>query len=336
MKHYTYISLVLVLIVSFPLHAAETKIESTDWFTLMLENDFITDDDGGYTSGLGFSWGHGPFDTFNENNIPAWINSLVKNLTIARAPGKSRSASYNITSGMFTPVDLDTKALIKDDRPYAGLLMWQGNLHAFDNSVSDKLSLMVGIVGPASGAEQLHKYVHEVTRSTDPEGWDNQIENEPVFRVAASRLWRLTRLTTDSFFEFDVIGTTLAGVGTFRSDVGVGLGFRWGHGLARSFPAASILPARDINPLAGGQQNDWYVFLNLFGRYVANDVTIEGNTFRDSHGVDLEHGQGVVVVGGAFNWKRWGFVISMAKGSDEFKKQLEDTEFGSMSVTYRK
>ena len=156
-----------------------------------------------------------------------------------------------------------------------------------------------------------------------------------MFRVAFNRLWRLASSNSDSNTGFDVIGTTLAGVGTFRSDAGVGIGFRFGQGLARSFPTASILPGRDINPLAGGQQNDWYAFLNTFGRYVANDVTIEGNNFEDSHGVDLEHVQGVVAVGAAINWNRWGFIISTAKGSDFFEGQVQDTEFGSMSVTYR-
>jgi len=335
MKSYIYTNILLLSLVSMPLFAAEDQISSTDWVTLTLENDIIAGDDGGYTNGLGISWAQGPFDTFSENNIPAWMNSLSKDLAIARAPGKRRAVSYNIAQGMFTPVDIEAKALITNDRPYVGLLYWQGNLHAFDNKVSDKVSIMLGVVGPASGADKSQEFVHELTDSTDPQGWDNQIENEAVFRVSANRLWRLASLTTDSSSEFDVIGTTLAGVGTFRSDVGAGIGFRWGRGLTRSFPTASILPGRDINPLAGGQQKDWYAFLNVFGRYVANDVTLDGNNFENSHGVGLKHAQGVVVVGAAINWNRWGFIISTAKGTDIFEGQVQGTEFGSMSVTYR-
>ena len=35
----------------------DTHKDIDEWFTFIWENDFIADDDSGYTNGLGFIWG---------------------------------------------------------------------------------------------------------------------------------------------------------------------------------------------------------------------------------------------------------------------------------------
>ena len=64
-------------------------------------------------------------------------------------------------------------------------------------------------------------------------------------------------------------------------------------------------------------------------------MTLDGNNTSHSHSVQLEKHQATAVFGVAFNYNHWGFVISTARGSDQFKTQRENTEFGSMSLTYQ-
>lgn len=319
-----------------PSTQASEKNEVTSpkrWITITSENDIVAGDDGGYTNGFAVSWGQGAFDHF-EGNIPAWMNWLSEDLWISTADNKKRGVSYLIGQQMFTPSDIEVETLIPDDRPYAGVLAWQGTLHSFDEKVSDRLSLLLGILGPDSGAESTQKFVHKITGSDDPEGWDNQLENEALIRLQLARLWRLNDGHLGSI-EYDIIGRSQASAGNYRSDVGAGLGFRLGRNLGQSFAFAGTLPGREINPLAGSDEGDWHVFLNLSASHVFNDITLDGNTNVDSHEVDLEHNQTLIVLGVAFNINNWGFVLSTAQGSDQFETQEDDTEFGSMSVTYQ-
>ena len=56
--------------------------------------------------------------------------------------------SYQISQLIQTPSDITIPTLIENEAPYAGMLAWSANLHAFDDRVADRLSLMLGIVGP--------------------------------------------------------------------------------------------------------------------------------------------------------------------------------------------
>ncbi len=112
------------------------------------------------TNGIGLSWAHAGFTEFSPDNIPRWLHYLSKDLYIGTMPGKQRAVSYAIDQLMQTPSDIKIPALIENEAPYAGLLVWSGNLHAFDDRVADGLSLTLGVVGPLSGAEQAQKWVH--------------------------------------------------------------------------------------------------------------------------------------------------------------------------------
>ncbi len=330
--HRSVTRLLLLLLMSAGAHAADERRDN--WFTFTLENDLFVGKDNGYTSGIGLSWAHAGFTEFSPDNIPRWMHYLSKDLYISTMPGKQRAVSYAIDQLMQTPSDIKIPTLIENDAPYAGLLVWSGNLHAFDDRVADRLSLTLGVVGPLSGAEQAQKWVHGIIGADKPRGWDHQIDNEPVFQVSAERLLRLAKLHTGKTVGMDVIGMGNGAVGTIESYLAVGVGGRLGRDLDRSFPTASFLPGRQANPLAGSLTRGWYMFVNVQGRFVANDITIDGNTFKDSHSVPLEHWQAAATAGAAFGFKRWAFLLSALVATDRFEGQPDTTKFGSLSVTY--
>jgi hypothetical protein len=309
--------LLLSLLMAVGAHAADELRD--DWFTVTLENDLFLGDDNGYTNGIGLSWAHAGLTEFSPDNMPRWLHYLSRNLYISTMPGKQRAVSYQIAQLMQTPSEITIPTLIENEAPYAGLLAWSANLHAFDDRVADRLSLTLGVVGPLSGAEQAQKWVHEITGADEPQGWDNQIDNEPVFQASAERLLRLANFHTGKTFGMDVIGMGNGAVGTIESYLAVGVGGRLGHGLDRSFPTASFLPGRQANPLAGSVTGGWYVFANVQGRFVANDIGINGNTFKDSHSVPLEHWQAAATAGVAFGLKRWAFLLSALVGTDRYE-----------------
>lgn len=325
------------LLLIFPLltagaHAADERRE--DWFTVMLENDIFAGKDNGYTNGIGVSWAQAGFTEFGPDNIPAWMYALSKGLYISTSSGKQRAVSYSISQLMQTPSDIRVPALTENEAPYAGLLLWFGNLHAFDDRVADRLSLGLGVVGPLSGAEHTQTWVHRLIESDEPQGWDNQIHNEPVFQVSAERLLRLADCPAGKTADMDVIGSGNIAVGTLESYAALGIGVRLGRGLDRSFPTADFLPGRQVNPLAGNVAGGWYVFANIQGRFVANDISIDGNTFKESHSARLEHWQAAASTGAAYGFERWAFMVSAQVATDRFEGQPDTTRFGSLSVTY--
>ncbi len=307
---------------------------SHDIVTLTIENDLFIGEDNGYTNGTYLSWAHGGFDSFTVDNLPNWLHALGAHTYISTLPGKQRAVSYLVGQAMQTPSDITTPELINNDAPYVGMLLGRASLHAFDERVADKLSFVLGLVGPAAGAGKSQKFFHQLVDADEPKGWHNQIHNELGFHVSAERLWRLASGPLSGRTGFDVIGLGSAGIGTLKSNAATGLGFRIGRGLDRSFPAATILPGREINPLAGSVAHSWSLFFNLLGEYVANDISIDGNTFTDSHSVPLKHWQAQAVVGLSFNWERWAFLFSTVAATDRHEHQDDPGHFGSLSVTY--
>lgn len=304
-------------------------------FSLTFDNDVITSDDGGYTSGLSFSWARAPYSRFSSENLPHWIHALVKNLYINTLPNKTRAVSYTLVHAMQTPDDIETEALLPDQAPYVGFLGWRGSLHAFDDAVADRLAALLGVVGPITGAEHLQRAVHDLTNSSEPRGWNNQLENEPVFRIGAERIWQLHAVHFGGGTRFDVIGVAQGGVGNFRSDLGVGFSLRYGRSSANSFATANVFAGQEMGPLAAGQHGDWSIFFNVLGRYVVNDISIDGNTFEDSHSVDLKHAQALATLGVAVDFRNWTFSLSGTIGSDRYRTQPANTHYGTLSVILR-
>lgn len=304
------------------------------WGQLTLDNDAIVGEDDGYTGGLAYNWGYTGFSDFDAKTLPAWIQHLTKNLYISTLPDRQRAVAYTINAKIYTPEDTDSRDLVEDDRPYAGLLLWGGDLYAFNGRVADRLGLKLGVVGPASGGEHFQDLSHDIFGSDKANGWDHQLENEPVIRLEAERMWRLKEGRLGNT-EFDTIGMAQAGIGNLRSDAGLGAAFRIGRHLSDTWATASPDPAKTAHALPGRQRISWQVFLTVYGSYIANDITIDGNTFEDSHSVSLEHGQAIGALGFAFAYDNWAMLFAYQVGTDQFKEQDYDTKFGTLSMAYR-
>ena len=308
---------------------------SDTWITLTWENDFLAHEDSGYSNGLGISWGYGPFGTLENGPLPGWLETTVSYFPDINSPKKTYEMSYRIAQIMFTPEDLRSNTLIEDDRPYVGLLLLQANLHSYEASVSDRYWLTLGMVGPVSGAEFVQTTIHKLIGVKKPDGWAHQLDNELVFDISAERLWRLDSANNGDLIEFDIVGISAGDIGTLRSEIGAGLGFRLGRALERSFLAALVIPGRNINPLAANLKNEWHLFANFYGRYVLNDIVLDGNTFRDSHSVNLIHEQALFAIGASYHRKFWGIVVSFQDGTHIFRGQEGSSSFSSFSYTYR-
>ena len=271
-----------------PAGAEETDVRGTWSFTL--ENDVIGGTDRDYTNGALLSY-IGP-----ANDLPA-AGRLVRSGLVWLQDADVWRMSYGLGQNMYTPQDITRDDPDPDDRPYAGFLYGSIGLSADtrgpdgDPKRLDVLSLDVGIVGPYSFAESAQKRVHELIDSDDPKGWDSQLGTEVAFRLLYERNWRASGKWDLPVvpLEGDVTPHVGVALGTVATYAAAGASFRVGEDLADDYGPPRVRPALgapgffdDVDGFA------WYLFAGFQGRAVARDLFIEGNTFKDSPGVDLE------------------------------------------------
>lgn len=324
-----YFKLFILSTFCMPVMALEYEI---DYFGLSFENDLFFNDDWGYTNGLIINWGYNDVPALDNLSLPTWISYLTDKTYLNTFQDRQYSIKYSVGQFIQTAIDIKQADLIKEDAPYVGLFAWQANVTAYDTSVLDELSLTFGIVGPVAGAKFIQEYSHNGLNATEPMGWDHQINNEVVFRFQAKRLWRSFVLPM-GITEMDVITGVNAGIGNLLSDTNAGVAVRWGQQLQSSFSSSSPFSIQKLNGLTATPIG-WYIFANISGSYVLNDIFIDGNTFTDSHSVDLVHWQAFATLGGQFTLSNWSFIYTLTYASDQYQSQSEDTRFGTVSVTY--
>ena len=325
---------IVTVLLLFNSAAVQAEDEVSKFFTLTIENDLFVGEDDGYTSGIGFTFGKGSFNEFNDEVLPGWLHRLTSDLYISTLENKRRGVAHMFFQRMQTPADITTAELIVDDLPYVGLFAWQGTLYAWDDRITDQFSIYLGVVGPITLAEQTQSFIHDLTNGDDPKGWDNQIENEPVFKIEAQRVWNLYR-SDGKASQYDILGLAGAGIGNLESAAKAGIAIRWGTNLQYSFPSFSLQVDRQINPLSLSPDNDYYVFLGLRAGLVFNNILIDGNTFKDSHSVPLEHYQDQVSTGIVWSIGRSAFVFQVSSISSGTEIISARDEFGAVSFTRR-
>jgi len=324
-----YFMLFILTFFCIPAMSSEYEI---DYIGFSFENDLFFNDDGGYTNGLTINWGYYDVEALDKMSLPTWISYLADKSYLNTFQARKYSINYSIGQFFQTAIDIKETSLIEEDAPYVGLLAWQVNMTAYDNYISDQLSLTFGIVGPLAGAEFVQTQLHDRIDSDQPLGWNNQIDNEAVFRLQAKRLWRSFALPMGTT-EIDVITGVNVGVGNLSSESTAGIAVRWGQQLQSSFSSSSPFAVQKLNGLTG-TPNGWYIFANISGSYVLNDIFIDGNTFKDSHSVDLIHWQTFATIGAQFNLSDWSIIYSLMYSSDQYQSQSEDTRFGTLTMNY--
>lgn len=284
-------------------------------------------DDGHFTSGFELNWAFEP----SEQN---WTQRLATALPDSLI-GNADTVAFRLVHQIYTPDNIQQRALVEDDRPYAGLVY--AGLSLYEDvpmgnwRQATDLHLDVGLVGPSSLADSIQREVHRVTESDRPNGWRNQLGDEALVNVAMRRQWwHTTPLAGKQFAHGPSVGGALGNLYTYAS---AGYSVRWGD-------EASGIPTLTPNP--GSRQHmtssdgwQWYVFANVEGYYMAQNLTLDGNTFRDSHSVDRKEWVGDVSAGVALAWEDWQVTYAAVQRSREFDGQEKHDKFGALTLSKR-
>ncbi|MDN7131711.1 lipid A deacylase LpxR family protein [Halomonas sp. MC140] len=297
-------------------------------FTVKHENDGIaSSDDGHFTSGFELNW-------MFEPEAQSWTQRLATALPDSII-GSADMAAYRLVHQIYTPNNIMQPGLIEDDRPYAGLVY--GGVSLYEDVPmgswvqSTDLHLDIGLAGPSSLADSIQREVHRVTDSDRPNGWNNQIGDEPIVNAAMRRQWwNSTPFIGKQFAHGPSVSAALGNLYTYA---GAGYSVRWGDEAA-GIPTLTPSPG-SRHYMTGRQGLQWYLFASVDGYYMAQNLTLDGNTFKDSHSVDRKEWVGDVSAGLALAWEDWQVTYAVVQRSREFDGQEEQDKFGSIALSKR-
>lgn len=296
-------------------------------FTLLLENDAVADTDYHYTNGLLLSY------TTTGNKTPAILQRLGQKLPGIGA-GDSLVTSVHLGHQIYTPKDLKAKHLLRDQRPYAGYLFGGISYLGVSPTELSHWTLNVGVVGPKSRGESLHKSVHRRLGHKSPQGWEHQLGNEAIIQLDYQHIWRYARLQSRSGYQIETFPYMDLALGNAHTHAEAGFMTRIGKGNYSDFspprarPNMSSSTAFDLSGYTG-----WYWFGGVGGRYVAHNIFLDGNTNQDSHSVDKRDWVGELQTGLVWESEGYRVTFTYVHRSAEYRAQKSADKFGSLMLS---
>jgi len=323
-----------------PLHSSELESVENPWvFSFYFENDLFTDTDRYYTNGVKFSWVSPDLTEFLDAKLPAWMYSIYKDMPYIHEPGTHKNVALSFGQNIYTPEDYSVTELVEDDRPYAGWLYFGLGFHAKREHRQDTIEIQAGLVGPWALGEEAQNTVHQVRNFPKALGWDNQLHNEPIINVTYERRYRTGIHELFGDVGVDMIGNGLVTLGNGYTGASAGLEGRFGYNLPLDFGSTQIRAGGETNVVAPGFDRPQYgkygllFFASVEGHGVLRDITLDGNTFRDSHRVDKEPWVAEWVLGAKLRLDHWKFVIARVERTEQFKLQEGTHVYGSITAS---
>jgi lipid A 3-O-deacylase len=312
--------------------------------TFYMENDFVSQTDSQYTSGVKLTWISKKLNNYcDPGAVPGFICSTVERLPFMNEPGFRKNISFSIGQNIYTPDDTARKDLIMDDRPYAGVSYLALGFLSKNKKRMDTIEINAGIVGPHSYAQKMQFFFHRMIGSKKAKGWANQLKDEPVLDLFYERKWRVASSDLGNGIGYDLIPHAGLSVGNLLTAAVFGGEMRFGLNVPSDFGTLLIrhgsdtnAPVNDEDPRFSADSSPFgiHLFLGLDASVVARDIFLDGNTFSESHSVHKK----------PFVYRSFGgigMLIHRVKitcagvwASKNFDTQKRSEKYGSLTVSY--
>ena len=182
---------------------------------------------------------------------------------------------------MYTPKRITVAEPQPFDRPWAAWLYVGGVAQSVTGNRLQTVEFDVGMIGPAALGKEVQTAWHELVGADRPQGWDNQLRNEPGVLLAYLEKWRFGY--ADGVEVVPHYGASIGNVMTLARAGGI---VRAGRNMSGFGPdtiepgGAMLQRVRLRDPQSKDEQREWYVFAGADVRAVAYNVFIDGNLFR--------------------------------------------------------
>lgn len=296
--------------------------------SLRWENDTFGGSDRFYTDGASLSLAH---------TGRSWLDPVADWLPWGEG---RRTVGYDFGQIMVTPSDTTLAVPDPNDRPYAGILYVGLSLHVERDNHYNGIKFITGVVGPWSLAEETQKQVHRWVDADSPQGWDFQLHNEPILNLVYEhrRKYRLLGAPHGLAVEALPVGNVMLGNVLTQGQLGGQL--RFGYNLPDDFGTTlmrGMVHLPPPRPPADAAAPHWSVY--FFGggnaNFVLRNITLDGNTWKDSRSVDKEWFVPAAEVGMAVSIRRVTAAFAYVFWGREFERQKDYSEFGAFTISYR-
>ncbi len=319
-----YLVITLLLATLLGAEALDWEMERVNYY---FENDLFFNSDSAYTDGSRLS-------------LLLYRPDPGVQIPLTDGSQKANFISFSLTQQIFTPDDLTRSDLIEDDRPYAGWLYFETGLYQSSETDLDALMIQLGIVGPASGMEELQRFVHRVFNSELPNGWENQLNNEIGLQLNYQHKWRFVPAPLWGV-ESSIVPYLGGELGNIAIKANGGLLYRVGWNVPEDFGSSAInggsengIPVRRRCLYTAMRPWSFHILLSGGGSLVARDIFLDGNTFSTSHSVEKNHVKGYGSMGFSGRYKNFNLDVINTYYTREFKEEKDGHTVGSIIFSY--
>ena len=298
-------------------------------FTVLEESDLVVHTDRHYTQGIKLAYFH------HDNLFPPVARDFYDRMPAWGFDKRVGKFGYEVGQSIYTPADLSATTLLPTDRPYAGWLYLGLILHRRGVSgqaewpTLESFELELGVTGPWSLAKEAQTWVHQLRGFEMPQGWNNQLQNEPGMVL---RYERALRWTCTALHPLDIEFIPHAGFSLGNVEITMRLGgqLRAGFFLPDDYGVQNIDSL--VTSAGGWTSRHWgaYVFAGSEGKVVLRNTFLDGNLFSPSHSVQKESLVGDFKAGFMFVLHRVELGYTFVFRTPEFRQQTESDEFGSL------
>jgi len=310
---------------------AETLKNADETLSIFVENDIFFSDRY-YTNGLKLL-----YTTEGEDFLTSKLQfAILKLLTTEK---RQSYQSLSLGQNMYVPSTITNPNPDPNDRPYAGWLYFGAASHLVSQNRLDSLSISLGVVGPLSLAEDTQKFYHEIINTDRPLGWHEQIKNEPTIEISYNHAERIFKKNLTSEYQTDFIANAGVDLGNFQTQGRIGSLWRFGFNLPDSFSANRIehSSCADVEWKSSTPRTDWHFFMYCGGniRFVAYDITLDGNTFEHSRSITPKWLVGELLAGISSRYKNCKLDLNWTLSSSEYRHQKHSPHiFWTLRATF--
>lgn len=306
-----------------------------DTFNIAWDNDLFTGMDRGYTNGLKLSYLTATADDpkRKSSRLAEGARDAFDFLPGLDSGEQDHALAFSMRQLMVTPADITAREPRLDDLPYAGFLLAGTTLWSWDASSITGYGVHLGVVGPESGAEASQKWVHKLTGSETPNGWDHQLGTDVIGGVQAEHARKIMQSgSPDSLNqEVSVLGSAI--VSSFRTSGRVGLVWRIGKHMPMNFVPDYAGTASTIGLPGALNENGqgWSVFIGMGLEYVPYSYLDKNSA---PYQFDESLIQGLAGIGGTWQWNQLQLALTLRATTGEKETNKDNFSYGTLSVTW--
>lgn len=301
---------------------------------LSWDNDLLVGSDGRYTNGVRLSFVGDTHDDCGEQG--GAVCTVARGLDLLPgidAAANRHAVTVSLEQAMITPSDITRAQPDFNDLPYAGLTNLEVGLFSWDDDFMVGYGFRLGVLGPDSLADKAQKWVHKITGSDEPKGWDEQLGQDLIGGVWVSGTQRLLRRVSAGGIETEAGYAWGIDANNFLGNAQVGGFLRVGRNLPQNLipDYSGFGTAGSLVGLLDGAGFGWEAFVGGSAQYIGYSYVVEHSGPYDVDGREAIAG---LVVGGGLHWDRFATSLTLRGSTSPVRDSKKLLSYGNLSFMW--